>query len=127
MKVLLDTHVLFWWMVKDARLAPTHGLLIEDASNEIYVSAVTGWEIAIKVKLGKWPEAAPLLPDLTSQILAAGFDMLPLTLAQAECAGGLDLAHRDPFDRLLAAQAIDLELHLATADGAFATLGCNLV
>lgn len=125
MKALLDTHVFFWWMIQDPRLNAEHRKLIEDNANDLYVSAVTGWEIAIKVKLGKWPEAAPLLPDLSSKILAAGFELLPLTLAQAERAGSLDLAHRDPFDRMLAAQAIDLDIGLATSDIVLAKLGCH--
>ncbi len=125
MKALLDTHVLFWWMTHDARLSVRHRALIEDESNNIYVSAVTGWEIAIKVKLGKWPEAAPLLPDVTSKIIAAGFELQPLTLTQAEWAGSLDLVHRDPFDRMLAAQAIDLDIELATNDALISGLGCR--
>jgi PIN domain nuclease of toxin-antitoxin system len=108
-------------------LDPRHRALIEDDDNEVYVSAVTGWEISIKVKLGKWPEAAPLLPDLESKVLAAGFEILPLTLPQAERAGQLDLAHRDPFDRMLAAQAIDLGIGLATGDPSIAALGCAIV
>jgi PIN domain nuclease of toxin-antitoxin system len=125
--LLLDTHVFFWWMVQDPRLAVFHRTLLEDDANDIYVSAVTGWEIAIKVKLGKWPEAQPLLPDLKTKIFAAGFDIAPVTLAQAEHAGSLSLAHRDPFDRMLAAQAIDLNLSLATSDSVIAILGCRIV
>jgi PIN domain nuclease of toxin-antitoxin system len=126
-RLLLDTHVLFWWMAQDARLNPRHRALIEDDESEIYVSAVTGWEISIKVKLGKRPEAAPLLPDLTSKIVAAGFEILPLTLPQAERAGQLDLTNRDPFDRMLAAQAIDLGIDLATSDPTIANLGCSTI
>jgi PIN domain nuclease of toxin-antitoxin system len=66
-KALLDTHVPFWWMTQDSRLSSAHKALIDDDANEVCVSAVTGWEIAIKVKLAKWPEAAPLLPDLSSR------------------------------------------------------------
>lgn len=127
MRVLLDTHIFFWWMKQDPRLPLQHRALIEDDDNSVFISAVTGWEIAIKVKLGKWPEAALLLPDLTSKIEAAGFALLPLTLSQAERAGSLDLVHRDPFDRMLAAQAIDLDLMLATIDPAFAIFGCAVV
>ena len=122
MRAVLDTHVFFWWMKQDPRLAAHHRALIEQDQNEIFVSAVTGWEIAIKVKLGKWPEAAVLLPDLATKIEAAGFELLPLTFQQAERAGSLDLAHRDPFDRMLAAQALDLGLILATIDPGFAVM-----
>ena len=126
MRAVLDTHVFFWWMKQDPRLAAHHRALIDQDQNEIFVSAVTGWEIAIKVKLGKWPEAAVLLPDLAAKIEAAGFELLPLTFPQAERAGSLDLAHRDPFDRMLAAQALELDLILATIDPVFAVFGCRL-
>ena len=102
MAVLLDTHVFFWFIRNSPRLSPTYRQMIENRAEPAYISAVTGWEIAIKVKIGKWPEAAPLQPDLSAKIVAAGFELLPLTLAQAQRAGSLDLVHRDPFDRLLA-------------------------
>lgn len=127
MRAILDTHVFFWWMKQDARLAAQHRALIEQVDNEIYISAITGWEIAIKVKLGKWPEAAVLLPGLAEKISAAGFELLPLTLTQAELAGSLDLVHRDPFDRLLAAQAIDLDLTIVTVDPALSSFGCKVL
>jgi PIN domain nuclease of toxin-antitoxin system len=127
MRTLLDTHVLFWWMTQDTRLSAVHRTLIEDDANDILVSAVSGWEIAIKVKLDKWPEAAPLLPDLASKIIVAGFELQPLTFAQAERAGSLELVHRDPFDRMLAAQAIDLDIELATSDSLIGGLGCRTI
>ena len=127
MNVLLDTHILFWWLTDDDRLTPRHKTSILDDATNRYVSAVTGWEISIKVKLGKWPEASVLLPDLSTKIKAAGFALLPLTLAQAERAGSLDLVHRDPFDRMLVAQAIDLDLHLVTVDLALEKLGCRII
>lgn len=126
MKAILDTHVFFWWMKQDPRLAAHHRALIEHDQNEIFISAVTGWEIATKVRLGKWPEAAVLLPDLAPKILAAGFDIIPLTFPQAERAGSLDHAHRDPFDRMLAAQALELDVILASVDPAFSAFGCKV-
>ncbi len=96
---------------------------MESDDNRVYVSAVTGWDIAIKVKIGKWHEAATLLTGLSEKIEAIGFELLPLTLAQAERAGSLDLVDRDPFDRLLAAQALDLGIPIATVDPAIAGLG----
>ena len=127
MKLLLDTHILFWWLVNDDKLPERIRTRIQDEAEASYVSAVTGWEIAIKVKIGKWPEAANLLPGMSEKILAAGFEMLPLTVAQAEKTGSFDLIHRDPFDRLLAAQALDLGLVVATVDPALAMLGCEVV
>ena len=89
--------------------------------------AVSGWEIGIKVKLGKWPEAAVLLPGLTRKVQDEGFTVLDLSLAQAERAGALDLVHRDPFDRMIAAQAIELDYAVATVDPVFEPFGCHLV
>jgi PIN domain nuclease of toxin-antitoxin system len=127
LKLLLDTHVLFWCLVNDPKLPERHRQCMMEDAEATFVSAVSGWEIAIKVKLGKWPEAAVLLPDLSKQIPAAGFEILPLTLPQAERAGGLDLFHRDPFDRLLAAQALDLDMVVATLDPEIARFGCKVL
>jgi PIN domain nuclease of toxin-antitoxin system len=125
--VLLDTHIFFWWVTDPDRLPAAHRPLFADRSSPIFVSAVTGWEIGIKVKLGKWPDAAQLVPGLDDLVRRSGLQALDVTLAQAERAGSLDLVHRDPFDRLLAAQAIDLGIPIATVDRAIASLGCAVV
>lgn len=128
MSLILDTHVFFWWITDDPRLEARHRQTIDDAGGApIYVSAVSGWEIAIKVKLGKWPEAAALLPGLSDKVLAEGLETLDLTLAQAERAGMLELVHKDPFDRLIAAQSLMLDLPVATNDPAMALFGCRVV
>jgi PIN domain nuclease of toxin-antitoxin system len=124
---ILDTHVFFWWITDHSRLEPRHRQPIEARGETIYVSAVTGWEIGIKVKLGKWPEAAVLLPGLSEKVQDEGFEVLDLTLAQAERAGQLDLIHKDPFDRLLAAQSLLLDVPIATVDPALAMLGCSVI
>lgn len=124
---VLDTHVFFWWIADDPRLEARHRQAIEARSEAIYVSAVTGWEIGIKVKLGKWPEAAVLLPGLAEKVRAEGFEVLDLTLAQAERAGLLELIHKDPFDRLIAAQSLDLDLPVATVDPSIELLGCRVL
>ena len=93
MKLLLDTHVRFWSLTEDAKLpARIRKCMLEEAETS-FASTVTGWEIAIKVKLGKWPEAAILLPDISTKILAAGFELLPLTLVQAERCALLTVFH----------------------------------
>ena len=127
MSLILDTHVFFWWITDDPRLEGRHRLAIDKRDGDIYVSAVTAWEIAIKVKLGKWPEAQVLLPDLHQKVAAEGFAVLDLTLAQAERAGLLELVHKDPFDRMLAAQSLALDVPIATSDAAMAQLGCRVV
>ena len=127
MSLLLDTHVFFWWITDDARLPEVHRARIAAGAQPIFVSAVTGWEIATKVKTGKWPEAAVLLPDLAAKILGEGFQCLDVTVAQAEYAGSMPLLHRDPFDRFLAAQALGLDISIATVDPAFKLFGCKTV
>lgn len=125
--LILDTHVFFWWITDDPRLALRHREAITREGEAVYLSAVSGWEIGIKVKLGKWPEAAILLPDLASKVRDEGFHALDLTLAQAEMAGQLDLTHKDPFDRLLAAQALQFDWPIATVDTAISRLGCKII
>ncbi len=125
--IILDTHILYWWLAEPDRLSTAHQSIFKNRTSSIYVSAVTGWEIAIKVKIGKWPDAAHLLPGLPALVRQAGFQPLDITLAHAERAGSLELVHRDPFDRLLVAQALELGIPIATVDPAMALLGCQVV
>lgn len=111
-RYLLDTHVLLWWFMDDPRLGASARQAIANARNEVYVSAASGWEIAIKKALGKLQ--AP--DDLESQAGAQGFTSLSITFHHAEQAGLLPLLHRDPFDRILIAQAQAENLALITAD-----------
>lgn len=127
MSILLDTHVFFWWITADSKLSAAHYDAISKPGSVVYVSAVSGWEIATKVKLGKWSEAAVLLPDLTAKITASGFLSLDITLAEAEFAGSLPLVHKDPFDRFLAAQSISRGLPIVTVDPAFRLFGCVII
>jgi PIN domain nuclease of toxin-antitoxin system len=125
--VLLDTHVFFWWGMNSPRLAAHHRALFDNRAEPIYVSSVSAWEIAIKVKLGKWADAAQLVPGLEQLVRDSGLQPLELSIKQAERAGSLELIHRDPFDRLLAAQALDLGIKIATIDKALTQLGCDVV
>ena len=125
MRLLLDTHVFFWFMTESMLLKEQHKLMIDDQSHSIFVSAVTAWEMATKVKLDKWAGAEGLLPDLTASVLHAGMVPLDLTMRQAEMAGSLPLVHRDPFDRMLVAQSLDLDMPVLTVDPALARLGCK--
>lgn len=126
MSLLLDTHVSYWVLLDSPRLRKRHRELLIAESEPVFVSAVTGWEIAAKVRLGKWPEAAPLLPGLDRVVEQAGMQLLALTMPQAERAGSFAVEHRDPFDRLLAAQALDRGLTLLTVDPAFELFGCRV-
>lgn len=111
MRLLLDTHVLLWWVEEDARLTDDVRSRLADPENTVVVSAVSAAEIAIKRAIGKLGGApAPVILD------EAGFDELPLTAGHATWLEGLPLHHRDPFDRMLVAQALAEGLVLVTVD-----------
>lgn len=125
MKLLLDTHALLWWFTDDARLSESARQAIADEANEIFVSAASAWEIATKQRIGKLddvPEAASRFGEL---VAADGFVHLPVTYLHALRAGAYDVTHRDPFDRMLAAQSELESLTLVTRDPAFAAFGCH--
>lgn len=122
MRLLLDTHVLLWWLADDRRLGDDHRALIADSSNIVLVSAMTVAEIAIKASLGKLEAPDDLLPTLE----AGGFDELPFEASHAAVLRTLPWHHRDPFDRVLIAQAIAERLTVLTADPHFAAYGVDL-
>ena len=112
--LLLDTHALLWWLEDSPRLDRVAYASIGASQNRVFVSAVTVWEIALKRNLGKLQ--AP--DNLTELIWQEGFTGLPLALHHGEIAGNLPLIHRDPFDRMLVAQAQAEGLTLVTSDAA---------
>lgn len=124
--LILDTHVFFWVWNDSPQLLPSHHRILENSEGPFYLSAVSGMEIATKVRSGKWPEAAALLPNLIETAARIGLQPLPLSLRQAELAGSLPSDHKDPFDRLIAAQSIDLDLTILTVDPAFQQFGCKV-
>jgi PIN domain nuclease of toxin-antitoxin system len=121
MRLLLDTHVLIWWD-EGARLRADAKRAIRDA-DQVYVSAVSGWEIAIKTALGR------LRPRRTvaEAVIDSGFEELPVRLRHAEALDRLASHHRDPFDRMLAAQALSEGLTLVTRDPAFKPYGVRVI
>jgi PIN domain nuclease of toxin-antitoxin system len=118
-RILLDSHVLFWFLDGDARLSHAARQAIEAPDTIVYVSAVTAFEIANKFHMGKWPAAAAMARHLLEIISRFDFEPLALTVEHARHAGLLAVRHRDPFDRMLAAQAEIEEIPLVTADAAF--------
>lgn len=111
-RLLLDTHALVWWLSDVSRLSQAARAAIAEPRNDIFVSAISGWEIAVKRAKGRMTA-----PDhLSEMIEERGFNHLPLTFHHAEQAGNLPMHHRDPFDRLLVAQAQAEGLVLVTRD-----------
>jgi PIN domain nuclease of toxin-antitoxin system len=121
-RLLLDTHVVLWALRDPARLGPEAGVLIRDRANELFVSAATPWEIATKHRIGKLDDAGPLLLAWSQYLDRLGASELPISSAHALAAGQLDWGHRDPFDRMLAAQSVLDSLVLVTADTVFRSL-----
>ncbi len=116
MRLLLDTHIFLWALADSTSLKPAARKLIESA-DEVYVSAASIWEVAIKARLGKI-EADP--NELVAAIAASGFQELPVRAVHAAGVARLALHHSDPFDRLLIAQALAEPLKLLTADAVLA-------
>jgi len=119
MRFLLDTHTLLWCFNDSRSLSPQARKLIEDGANEILVSAASGWEIATKVRLGKLPTGEELGGELDRYLAQLGCDTLPISLDHAVRAGSLSGGHRDPFDRMLIAQAQMENLKIISNDRIF--------
>ncbi len=122
MRLLLDTHALLWWWADDPQLSEAAKGAMADESNDVLVSAASAWEIATKQRLGKLPAWPMPSGGFNELVTVDGFVHLPVAAAHACYAGGLAWAHRDPFDRMLAAQATLDRLVLVTRDPAFADL-----
>src|SRR3972149_2885128 len=105
MRVLLDTHVLLWWLFDDLGLSASARALIADPGNAVLVSSASAWEIAIKHRLGKLPEAKEAVENLPRLLREARIESLPITVEHALAAGALPGPHPDPFDRMLIAQS----------------------
>lgn len=124
---LLDTHVLLWWFTNDERLSATAREIIANQSNDIHVSAASAWEIATKTRLGKLSDVPEAVEKFGELAIAQGFTHLPITHRHGLLAGGFDAVHRDPFDRMLAAQSQLEGLPLVSRDRAFAEFDVDVV
>jgi PIN domain nuclease of toxin-antitoxin system len=119
LRLLLDTHALIWWLRSVPILSATARAEISDPDAEVFVSAATAWEIAIKQALGRLdPEA-----NLEERLGANHFRHLPITVAHGLAAGALPRHHNDPFDRMLIAQAAAEQLTIVTRDARFTPYG----
>jgi PIN domain nuclease of toxin-antitoxin system len=124
---LLDSHVLLWWWFDPERLSAAVRELLIDPATPVLVSAATVWELSLKHHQGKLPQLEQAIRDLPGLLQSDGFEALPIALAHGLRAGAYSQPHRDPFDRMLAAQA-ELEwLVLLTADPQLSTFPCQVL
>jgi PIN domain nuclease of toxin-antitoxin system len=127
MKLLVDTHTLFWVTMDTAKLSAVGKNVLNDEANDVFVSVASAWEIAIKVGLGKWSDASDLLAEFETYVELSGFDILPISIEHARRAGLLSTTHRDPFDRLLVAQAMTENMALVSADTKVIGMGADVI
>ena len=123
MRLLLDTHAFLWWLSGDGALSVRAREAVADAANEIFVSAASVWEIATKHRIGKLPGVAAIVADLDGAISDQGFHGLPISVRHGQIAGALPGDHRDPFDRMLIAHAMEETLALVSNEHVFDRFG----
>ncbi len=123
--LLLDTHTMLWFFWDDPQLSAHAKALIEDGNNRKLISIASCWEIAIKVGVGKLDLGESSRSFLPSEIARNNFELLPISLGHATMVEGLVAHHRDPFDRLLVAQAMSEGLPVVSADGIFDQYGVD--
>lgn len=127
MKLLLDTHTFIWWDSAPAKLSPQALTLCQDPQNVLLLSVVSVWEMQIKLQLGKLRLALPLRDIVESQRRTNNIEILPVTLEHTLALENLPAHHKDPFDRLLIAQAIIEGVALVSADPNIVRYGVQVV
>ena len=127
MRVLLDTHTLLWATLSPSLLSRQASAIIADERNVIFVSAASAWEIATKVRLGKLPGAEALERDFLEVMDHAGYTLLPIDVQSALRAGRLTAQHRDPFDRMIAAQALASDIPILSTDSRMDAFGIRRI
>ena len=123
MRLLLDTHAFLWWLAGHPSLSKRARTEIDSSGSDVFVSAASAWEIATKYRLGKLPEADLVALDVTSTIESQQFTPLAVSVRHGQAAGALPGSHRDPFDRMLVAQAMLEDLTLVSNERAFDVYG----
>lgn len=127
MNLLLDTHILLWWLADDPLLGERHRRAIADARNRVWVSAASAWEVAIKSALGRLALPGPAAEVLPAALAENDFTPLPISVEHALRVAELPRLHADPFDRILIAQAIAETLTIVTADAVFASYPVSIL
>jgi PIN domain nuclease of toxin-antitoxin system len=127
LKVLLDTHTLLWAKITPSALSNEASAIIADDFNEILVSAASAWEIATKVRLGKLPEVEEFENEFLESIKESGYTLLAIDAEMALRAGRLKAIHRDPFDRMIAAQALAYDMPVLSVDAKLDVFGIRRI
>jgi PIN domain nuclease of toxin-antitoxin system len=125
MRLLLDSHALIWWFTGDQRLSQPARDAITPGENDIFVSAASAWEIVTKHRLGKLKEVELLAREFLATIRSEGLTDLPISVSHGALAGNLPGIHKDPFDRMLIAQALTENLVLVSNEAAFDAFGVS--
>ena len=127
MRLLLDTHALLWWLAEDPSLPASARKAIAHKNNTVMVSAASAWEIATKVRLGRLDAAADLTGDFVAYLAHEQFEGLPISVAHGIRAGSLPGTHKDPFDRMLIAQAQAENLTIVSNESIFDAYGVRRI
>jgi PIN domain nuclease of toxin-antitoxin system len=125
MRLLLDTHAFLWFLLDDPRLSVKGEALIGDSANDVLVSPATLWEIAIKISIGKYSLPEPFAPFMERELAANAFEILHVSLRHTELVSSLPFHHKDPFDRMLVAQAMAEHIPIVSADDALDDYGVD--
>ena len=123
MRALFDTHALLWWFSDNPALTQSARKFIEETDNTLLVSAASAWELAVKFRLGKLPTAAELVSDFSGRMQQEGFHLLPVSAEHGIRAGLLRGLHKDPFDRMLIAQAQAEDIPIISNEAVFDAYG----
>lgn len=126
MRILIDTHILIWHLEDDVRLSQEHSDFIEDAGNAIYVSVASLWEIAIKTSLGKL-SLSRSISEIFAEVDSSATSLLAIEPSHTLQVSSLPFHHKDPFDRMIIAQALVEDLSLVSNDVNFAYYGVDLL
>lgn len=127
MRVLIDTHAVIWYVDQDHLLGAAAHAAITDPANDLLLSAATVWEVAIKVGLRKLTLSLPYRDWMNRAVADLGLTLLPITVEYADVQAALPLHHRDPFDRLIIAQALAEGIAIVGADAAFDSYGVTRI
>jgi PIN domain nuclease of toxin-antitoxin system len=127
LNLLLDTHALLWWLLGDVSLSLPAREAIDATRNDVFVSAASAWEIATKVRIGRLRNAVAVAVDLDAAVAAQGFVALAVYFAHGRMAGALPGPHRDPFDRMLTAQAMADDMVLVSNEHLFDAYGVRRI